>query len=72
MSLSDWKIAKPESAGLQSEPLDALLKWPEGFDQANIHGILVVGHETLLFEHYRTGEDECAFRTIVITNSRPS
>lgn len=56
---SDWKIAKPESGGLQSEPLDALVKWLEGFDQTNVHGIVVVSRGTLLFEHYRTGEDEC-------------
>jgi CubicO group peptidase (beta-lactamase class C family) len=59
MSLSDWKIAKPDSAGLQSERLEALVKWLEGFDQANIHGIVVVRHGMLLFEHYRTGDDEC-------------
>jgi hypothetical protein len=48
MSLSDWKIAKPESAGLQSEPLDALVKWLEGFDQANVHGVVVVRRGMLL------------------------
>jgi hypothetical protein len=52
-------FAKPESAGLRSEPIDALVKWLEGFDEANIHGIVVVRHGMLLFEHYRTGEDEC-------------
>jgi CubicO group peptidase (beta-lactamase class C family) len=59
MSLPDWKIDRPESVGLQSEPLDALVKWLDGFDEANIHGIVVVRHGMLLFEHYRTGEDEC-------------
>jgi len=59
MPLSDWKMAKPESACLQSEPLEALVKWLEGFDQANIHSIVVVRHGFLLFEHYRTGDDEC-------------
>jgi CubicO group peptidase (beta-lactamase class C family) len=59
MSLSDWQIAKPESVGLRSEPLDALVEWLDGNHQTNIHGIVVVRHGKLLFEHYRTGEDEC-------------
>jgi hypothetical protein len=59
MSLSDWKVTEPESVGFRSEPLGALVRWLDGFDQANIHGIVVVRHGVLLFEHYRTGEDEC-------------
>jgi CubicO group peptidase (beta-lactamase class C family) len=58
MSASDWQVTKPESAGLRSEPLVALVKWLDG-NQANIHGIVVVRHGKLVFEHYRTGEDEC-------------
>jgi CubicO group peptidase (beta-lactamase class C family) len=59
MSLSDWTIANPESAGLRSEPLRGLVEWLDGFGQANIHSVLVVRHGRLLFEHYRAGEDEC-------------
>ena len=59
MSISDWTIANPESAGLRSEPLRDLIEWLDGFGQANIHSILVVRHGRLLFEHYRPGEDQC-------------
>src|SRR5690242_13941118 len=59
MSLSDWTIANPESAGLRSEPLRDLVEWLDGFGPANIHSVLVVRHGRLLFEHYRAGEDEC-------------
>lgn len=59
MSLSDWSIANPESAGLRSEPLRDLVEWLDGYGQANIHSVLVVRHGKLLFEHYRAGEDEC-------------
>jgi hypothetical protein len=59
MSLSDWTIANPESAGLRSEPLRDIIEWLDGFGHANIHSVLVVRHGRLLFEHYRPGEDEC-------------
>jgi CubicO group peptidase (beta-lactamase class C family) len=59
MSLSDWTIANPESAGLRSEPLRDLIEWLDGFGQANIHSVVVVRHGRLLFEHYRAGEDQC-------------
>ena len=59
MSLSDWTIVNPESAGLRSEPLRDLIEWLDSFGQANIHSILVVRHGRLLFEHYRPGEDQC-------------
>ncbi len=59
MSLSDWTIANPESAGLRSEPLRDMIQWLDGLGHANIHSVLVVRHGRLLFEHYRPGEDEC-------------
>src|SRR5215813_11131189 len=59
MSLSDWTIAEPESAGLRSEPLRDMIEWLDGGGNANIHSVLVVRHSKLLFEHYRAGEDEC-------------
>lgn len=59
MFLSDWQVTKPENAGFRSEPLRALVKWLDSFDQANVHSIVVVRHGKLLFEHYRTGDDEC-------------
>lgn len=59
MSLSDWTIDNPESAGLRSEPLREMIEWVDGFSHANIHSVLVARHGRLLFEHYRPGEDEC-------------
>lgn len=59
MKISDWQVTKPESVGFRSEPFGALVKWLDGLDYANVHGIVVVRHGKLLFEHYRTGEDEC-------------
>jgi len=59
MSLSDWTIADPESADLRSEPLRHMIEWLEEFGHTNIHSVLVVRHGRLLFEHYRSGEDEC-------------
>ena len=58
MSVSDWSIANPESAGLRSEPLRKLVEWLD-VGQANIHSVLVARHGKLLFERYRAGEDEC-------------
>jgi len=37
MSLSDWTIANPESAGLHSEPLRDMIEWLDGFGHANVH-----------------------------------
>jgi len=59
MSLSEWTIADPESAGLRSEPLRDLIEWLDGSTEANIHSVLVVRHGRLVFEHYRPGEDNC-------------
>ena len=59
MSFSDWEVAHPESAGLRSGPLEAMIKWLDGFEEANIHGVVVVRGGKLLFEHYRAGEDQC-------------
>jgi len=59
MSLSDWNIGKPESVGLSSDPLQALINWLDGFREANIHSVVVIRRGTLLFEHYRNGDDEC-------------
>jgi CubicO group peptidase (beta-lactamase class C family) len=59
MSLSDWIIANPESADLRSEPFCDLIEWLNGFDEANIHSVLVVRHGRLVFEHYRSGGDQC-------------
>ena len=68
MSLSDWTIANPESAGLRSEPLRDMIEWLDGFGHANIHSVLVVRHGKLLFEHYRP--DCCSSRFVPQTPQR--
>jgi CubicO group peptidase (beta-lactamase class C family) len=59
MSPPDWNVGKPERAGLRSGPQQALIKWLDGLRDANIHSVVVIRRNTLVFEHYRTGEDEC-------------
>jgi CubicO group peptidase (beta-lactamase class C family) len=53
-----WKTAAPASVGLNSPRLCAMAEWLNGFRPANIHSVLVVRHGTLVFEHYRRGNDE--------------
>jgi hypothetical protein len=59
MGASDWTVAQPEDFDLRSQPFQDLVAWLDGFDQANIHGIVVIRRSRLVFEHYRTGPDEC-------------
>lgn len=51
-------VAPPEALGLDSAPLRALGEWLGSFTQANVHGVLVVRHGTLVYERYFAGEDE--------------
>jgi CubicO group peptidase (beta-lactamase class C family) len=53
-----WKTAAPATVGVDSARLCAMIDWINGFPAANIHGVLVVRHGTLVFEHYRRGNDE--------------
>lgn len=55
--IDDWKIATQAEAGLDPRKLCALIDELDRRD-ANIHGVVVVRHGALVFEHYRAGPDE--------------
>jgi hypothetical protein len=54
-----WRVAPPEAVRLDGSILDGL-KNPQGsLARANIHSVLLVGHDTLVYEQYFVGEDQC-------------
>lgn len=53
-----WATGTPESVGIDSALLCPLIPRLEGWKEANIHSVLVVRHDKLVFEHYFAGEDE--------------
>jgi CubicO group peptidase (beta-lactamase class C family) len=53
-----WKVAAPESVGLSSARLCAMVPAVRELTQANVHAVLVVRHGALVFEQYFTGVDE--------------
>jgi CubicO group peptidase (beta-lactamase class C family) len=59
LSLGDgWAAGTPESVGLSSAALCPVVTWLENWKEGNIHAILVVRHDKLVFEHYFTGTDD--------------
>jgi CubicO group peptidase (beta-lactamase class C family) len=55
--IDDWRIATQSEAGFDPRKLCALIDELDRRD-ANIHGVVVVRHGSLIFEHYRAGPDE--------------
>jgi CubicO group peptidase (beta-lactamase class C family) len=53
-----WPVAAPESVGLASATLCAMVKWLNGSKESNVHAVLVARHGALVFEHYFSGGDE--------------
>jgi CubicO group peptidase (beta-lactamase class C family) len=53
-----WKVAAPESVGLSSARLCAMVPAVRELTQANVHAVLVLRHGTLVFEQYFSGVDE--------------
>jgi len=53
-----WKLAAPETVGLDPAALCALVPRFTAWTQADMHAVLVVRHGALVFEHYFKGEDE--------------
>src|SRR5688500_11007927 len=51
-----WRIAKPEDAGLDGALLCDIAARLKATD-ANVHGIVVARHGTLVFEQYFRGHD---------------
>jgi CubicO group peptidase (beta-lactamase class C family) len=53
-----WKVAAPETLGLDAATLCALVPRFEAWKAADLHAVLVARHGTLVFEHYFQGADE--------------
>jgi len=53
-----WRTGTPESVGIDSATLCPLIQRLEGWKEADIHSVLVVRHDKLVFERYFSGEDE--------------
>jgi len=53
-----WRIAPPESVGLEPAALCALKERFTQFSRANVHSIVVTRRGTLVFEQYFGGDDE--------------
>lgn len=54
----DWPTGSPEEAGLDAARLCALADMLDGPPGINVHAVLVVRHGKLVYETYRSGEDE--------------
>jgi len=52
-----WTIASPESAGMDATRLCGIAARMKEID-ANVHAVIVVHHDKLVFEEYYTGYDE--------------
>jgi CubicO group peptidase (beta-lactamase class C family) len=55
--IDDWRIATQAEAGFDPQKLCTMIDELDRLD-ANIHGVVVVRHGSLIFEHYRAGQDE--------------
>jgi len=56
-SEDEWQVTTPESVGLDGVKLCALAAKFEEWNEANLHGVVVVRHGKLAFEHYFRGFD---------------
>jgi CubicO group peptidase (beta-lactamase class C family) len=59
-----WKTAAPSEVGLSDGPLVALAEKLRTEKRWNLHSVLVVKDEKLVFEEYFTGMDECLGRPL--------
>jgi CubicO group peptidase (beta-lactamase class C family) len=53
-----WKIAAPEQEGLDPALICGIGQRLEALKQANAHGVVIVRHGALVYEHYFAGKDE--------------
>jgi CubicO group peptidase (beta-lactamase class C family) len=53
-----WKVAAPETVGLDAATLCGLVPRFDTWKEADLHAVLVARHGTLVFEHYFQGADE--------------
>ena len=56
-SEDQWLVAPPQNVGLDPNKLCALAARFEEWEEANLHGVVVVRHGKLGFEHYFRGFD---------------
>ena len=56
-SEDEWQVATPKSVGLDGAKLCALAAKFEEWKEANLHGVVVMRHGKLAFEHYFRGFD---------------
>jgi CubicO group peptidase (beta-lactamase class C family) len=56
-SEDQWQVATPESVGIDVGKLSALAARFAEWKEANLHGVVVVRHGKLPFEHYFRGFD---------------
>src|SRR5882672_4843598 len=56
-SNDQWQIAAPESVGIDGGKLCVLVPRFQEWKEANLHGVVVVRHRKLAFEHYFRGYD---------------
>lgn len=54
-----WRIAPPEAVRPDGSILDGLKNRQGSLAGANIRSVLLVGHDTLVYEQYFVGEDQC-------------
>jgi len=53
-----WAAASPQDAGLDADRLCTLVRSLDGIRNGNIHSIIVARHGSLVFDHYRKGNDQ--------------
>ncbi len=53
-----WEVATPAASGLDPKTLCGIGPRFTAWTEANIHAVLVVRHDKLVFEHYFTNQDE--------------
>ena len=59
-----WAVGTPDSVGLDAGRLCALVPRALAFRQADVHAVLVVRHDKLVFEQYFRGPDEVWGRSL--------
>jgi CubicO group peptidase (beta-lactamase class C family) len=52
-----WRVAQPETVGINSATLCSMDKWLQESKETNVHALLVVRHGQLVFEQYFSGSD---------------
>ena len=57
VTADNWQIETPAKAGIDPQPLCALIEQLKGM-YTNVHSVIVVRGGSLVFEHYRAGPDQ--------------